>query len=497
MDALLVASSAALYAAAFPPLDWAPLAWIALAPLLVVVSRASGIAAAAWGLVWGVALAIGVAGWLPGMIARFFGASPPVAWASFLAIAVAVLGIWGAAFGAFVQRAARRGVAHPAVLAAGFGACELGRASLGIANPWALLGTSQVGLARLAQCADLAGPYGIGMLVAGVNACVAGAFVPALRPRRPWRTAACCACLLAAALGYGAWRLAQRFDDGAERPVALLQDEDPGLARADGAAGLERRLALTARALGRDPALVVWPELALGFSLRDASAAGEHLLEASAATHADWLIGGTDAQVWATRTDRFNSVFLVREGRVAGRYDKARLMPFAEENPLPRWLSSWRRPFAPGDPRYTRPLAAGGLRVGVLLCNEAMHPAYVRSLVAQGADLLVNPAYDQWFGSDGAVLQQLRIAQLRAIESRRFVVRSTTGGRAAVIDPHGRVSAALDPGASDVLVARVRGAHATSPYQRCGDALPLAGGALAALALVFPLAGLRRTAQES
>ena len=493
--ALLVLASVALYAAAFPPLEWAPLAWIALAPLLVVAARSSGVGAPLFGLAWGVLLAFATGSWMPGMIERFFGAAHATAWAASFGLALALYGVWAALFAGFVRLAVQRRVANPAVLAAGFGACELLRASAPVPSPWVLLGTSQLGWSALAQSADFAGPFGIGMLVAGANACLAGVFEPALQPRRPLRAAACIGLLLAAALVYGGWRLRHDFGEGPEVSAALLQDA--GATGRDASAGIEARLALTARALPSEPRLVVWPELALRSSLRDDSAASARLLGAAAATHADWLVGGPDPQEWAMRTDRFNSVFLVRDGRVAGRYDKALLMPFAEENPLPHWLSSWRRPFSPGDPRYTRPLGAGDLRVGVLLCSEAMVPTRVRALVAQGAELLVNPAYDEWFGSEGAVRQLLRLAQLRAIESRRYVVRATTGGISAAIDPHGQVIASLPRGASDVLLARVRAAHAVSPYQRWGDALPLAGGAFAALALVFPFAGLRRTAQES
>ena len=492
-DVLLVAASVALYTAAYPPLSWSVLAWIALVPLLVVAARASALGALGYGLAWGVGLGFATAGWMPGMIARFFGVAAAASWAASLGLAVALYGVWTALFAGFVRLAVQRRVAHPAVLAAGFGAIELARAGAPVPNPWVQLGASQIGWSALAQSADLAGPFGISMLIAAANACAAGLFVPALRPRRPLRCAAGVALLLGASLLYGASRLGQDFTEGPEVSAALLQDQDRGRA----SDGIEQRLALTAPALAHDPRLVVWPELALRSSLRDDSAASSRLLGAAGATHADWLVGGPDQQEWATRIDRFNSVFLVRDGQVAGRYDKARLMPFAEENPLPRWLSSWRRPFAPGDPRYAYPLRAGDLRVGILLCSEMMVSARARALVAQGAELLANPAYDEWFGSPGAVQQQLELAQLRAIESRRFVVRAATGGRSAAIDPHGRVVAALPPGASDVLLAHVRASHAVSPYQRWGDAVPFAGGAFAALALAFPLAGLRRTAQET
>jgi apolipoprotein N-acyltransferase len=486
-----VVASAALATAAFPPLGLSSLAWIALVPLLWAVTSVRPRSAALHGLLYGALLALGVASWLPATLTRFFELSPAAAWLAFAALAAGLLGLPFAGFAAALSALARRAPVSPLVVAALFGAFEWARATLGIANPWALLAYALPPGSVWVQGADLGGPYLVGMMLVAVNALVAGLVAPALRPGRPWRAAAIGVALLAAAFGYGRARLAEDADGHDAFRVALVQSEEDPRAfrdRVPDLVGLDRKLALTARAVDAEPALVVWPELALDFSLADESAASARLLASAAASHAEWLVGAPDEKVFATRTDRTNSVFFVHGGRVAGRYDKARLMPFAEASLLPAWMAPWLRTarsrFVAADESRVRPIHAATAQLGVVLCSEAMHPAYVRALVARGADVLVNPAYDEWFADPGAVEQQARMAALRAVENRRMLLRAAAGGRTAVIDAKGRTVAALPPGASDVLVGDATRTRVTTPYQRVGDLAAFAAVAVSGLALL-------------
>ena len=55
-----------------------------------------------------------------------------------------------------------------------------------------------------------------------------------------------------------------------------------------------------------------------------------------------------------------------------------------------------------------------------------------------GATLLVNLTNDAWFGRSVASRQHNLIASFRAIENRRFLLRSTNSGLTAIIDPTGK-----------------------------------------------------------
>ena len=55
----------------------------------------------------------------------------------------------------------------------------------------------------------------------------------------------------------------------------------------------------------------------------------------------------------------------------------------------------------------------------------------------RGAQLLINISNDGWFGTSEAAEQHLRMARVRAVENRRWLVRDTNSGITASIDPYG------------------------------------------------------------
>src|SRR5262249_47755644 len=142
----------------------------------------------------------------------------------------------------------------------------------------------------------------------------------------------------------------------------------------------------------------------------------------------------------------WNSIFLLAaSGEIRGRYDKEYLVPFAEYFPLGgidvlRRRFERVRTFVPGLPRPPLPTIAGP--AGVLTCNEAMLPEIAGRRVAAGATYLVNPSNDSWLADPQYSAQQLDIVTMRAIEQRRYLVRASTSGPSAIIDPYGRIAAA-------------------------------------------------------
>lgn len=473
----LAALSGAAYATAFPPLSWSIAAWVALVPLLVACASLSPLRAAAAGMIWTAMGAAGVASFLPGMLNRYFGLAPAASYLAALAAVVVLHGIYISAYAGWVAWLVRRRAAHPLLLAAGWVACELARSYGTLGSPWALAAYSQLRWTRLIQTADLAGAYGIGLLVAGVNACLAAALVPALRGRRPLRAAAAVAAALAAAFVYGEWRLGQDFGSGAPVRVAVVQAGAPAAAPAARAARLARHMALSAAA----PAdLFVWPEYAVETDLEEASPARDAVLRVAAAAGADLVVGGPHRLPSASGPRFHNSAWLVRDGRVAARYDKQRLVPFAEEERLAWLFGPAATAYAPG--RGAAVLPGTRLRLGALLCLESMSPELARAAARAGAEVLVNLSNDAWFGQVEAARQQLDIATLRAVETRRFLVRAAATGVSAVIDPHGRALAESGFDTQQVLHASVRASRVGSPYQRCGDAIAWAVVLLAAAA---------------
>jgi apolipoprotein N-acyltransferase len=126
-----------------------------------------------------------------------------------------------------------------------------------------------------------------------------------------------------------------------------------------------------------------------------------------------------------------NSLLLVSQREVRARYDKRVLVPVAE-----------RARFGLGRDRY-RPgqeapiLHLGDLHLGVMLCYEDLFASAIQQ-AARGSELLVSATNDAWLGPGRGGQLHLAASTRAAIESRRWVARSTTNGGSAFIDTRGR-----------------------------------------------------------
>ena len=487
----LTVVSALLYAAAFPPLGLYVLAWIALVPFLVALSWVRPLAGAGLGLVWGVSSGIGVAWWLPNMIQFFFDSSPAAAWAASLAIYLILSGVYYAAFGLWISWAIQRRAVTPLLIAVVWAGCEFARAHFLIPNPWALSAYSQAPFTMLVQAADLAGPFGIGMLIAAVNAVAAAWIVPRLCPRGLGGTTLAIAGIFVVTLVYGNVRLSQSFADGVSLRVALVQgavDREHRFQREYRDQNFERQLELTHTAAARRPDLIFWPESSVEFLLRSEGVVREQIASVSRESGAEILVGAPDIRYRGLVREKFNSVFLFRDGSLTDNYDKVRLMPFSESDPLRGWVQG-RSPVITAG-RMVRPMRSRVAEIGVAICSEAMHPSHVRDLVAAGSELIANPSNDDWFREPSAVRQQLEGVAFRAVEMRRTLIRPSMTGFTAIIDPHGRIRETAAFGRPEILDATVETSHGESIYLKTGD-LPT-GAAMSAAALwslLFATAG--------
>jgi apolipoprotein N-acyltransferase len=459
-----------LYALCFPPFSFSFLAWVALAPLFVAISSVRPRRAAGYGLLWGVVMAHGVGWWFATLAGNYFGVSPLAGAVARFGVSVLLFGIYFSAFAAWLSWLVRRQAVNPFLVAAGWGVCEFARANLLFGNPFVLFGYSQVSHPRLMQIADITGPYGVGMLLALVNACLVGSFSRSLLGRRPALAMLGTIIIGCATLGYGEWRLSQTLTTGDSMTIAVVQGAIEPQLRWDpqySEANLTRYLELTRTTTSARPALIFWPEYAVSFPLQRELSQRETLFSSMQEFGAELVTGGPYYRFGVKDIHNRNSVFLVRDGKLVDRYDKLRLVPFAEDDRR-SWFGVPRQlPYEPGS----RPqlLQARAARLGVFLCFEAMYPDLVRGFVVQGAEVLVNPSNDDWFSDPAPARHMLDIASVRAIEQRRYLVRPTVTGFSAVIDPHGRAAALSGFGEPAVLMAEIRPSSIPTVYGRWGD----------------------------
>jgi apolipoprotein N-acyltransferase len=128
----------------------------------------------------------------------------------------------------------------------------------------------------------------------------------------------------------------------------------------------------------------------------------------------------------------------------------------------------------------------GFVSFGLSICHEVLFPELIAAEVAAGAQLLVNVSNDGWIdaGQGIAGRQHLVMAALRAVETRRYLVRAATTGPSAVIDPYGRILDSLPPRTSGVLTGPVAARTAVTPYVYFGDAFAFWCVVIAGLAVM-------------
>jgi apolipoprotein N-acyltransferase len=171
----------------------------------------------------------------------------------------------------------------------------------------------------------------------------------------------------------------------------------------------------------------------------------------------------------------FNTAFLTdTQGRMLGRYHKQVLLAFGEYLPFSSILSKLpAMPFADGftagDGPSTLDLPGGG-KIAPLICYEDLMPELSREFIRQRqANLLVNITNDAWYGHSVALWQHAQLAQLRAIETRRTLLRVTNTGATTVIDATGATIQSLPTFTGAVMNSSVELLEGETIYVRFGD----------------------------
>lgn len=177
-------------------------------------------------------------------------------------------------------------------------------------------------------------------------------------------------------------------------------------------------------------------------------------------------------------------------------YDKRHLVPFGEYFPVPGWLRNWMRlmnlpysDFTPGADRQ-KLFELAGMKLAASICYEDAYPGMLNPETRK-ADVLVTVTNDGWFGHAAARYQHLQIARMRALESRRYMIRAANDGVSAVIDPRGRVVGQAPEFTKSVLRSAVTPRQGVTPYLRLGNWLAIG---LAVLILGGAIPGVLRKA---
>jgi apolipoprotein N-acyltransferase len=237
---------------------------------------------------------------------------------------------------------------------------------------------------------------------------------------------------------------------------------------------LDVYLGLTLNALRQArPRIVFWPESSMTFFLEREPSYQRAIARVLAPFGAE-LVAGAPRASSKEGPPYFNSIYVMSpQGELVGRYDKEYLVPFGEYFPfgsieLLRRHFGKAREYSPAPAGTTLPTAAGP--AGILTCNEAMLPEIASARVAAGAGYLVNPSNDTWIPDETFAELQFDIVSLRAIEQRRYLIRASTSGPSAIVDPYGRITGRTPTFTRETLLGEVRAQDGRTLYSLFGDA---------------------------
>ena len=282
---------------------------------------------------------------------------------------------------------------------------------------------------------------------------------------------------------YGAVQLRRDWDAGAPSlRVGLIQPnvaQDRKWNQALAGQLFQRHLRLTEQVAAQGADLAVWPESSVPYSFDKGVQIRDRLHALAREGDLAVLVGtnrAAPAEGNPTGGDYNSLVLYTPEAGPGGAYDKVHLVPYGEYVPLARWLP-FIKPltaavgnFVPGTDYHVIPFAPGGL--GGLVCYESIFPQASRRLAGNGAALLVNGTNDAWFAGSAAPLQHLRHARVRAVETRRYLVRAANTGISGIIDPAGRVRRRTRWDEETVLVGTVTPRTGRTAWVRAGFLFP-------------------------
>ncbi|HXV14611.1 MAG TPA: apolipoprotein N-acyltransferase [Candidatus Krumholzibacteria bacterium] len=473
--------SGVLLTLCFPVASLGPVSFLALTPVFAAVLRHRPGRKDAFraGFLTGSACFVSMLWWIVKLVPTA-GVTIPWLMTPALIVLVLYLSVYPA-FHLLVVAAVSRWRLIPFVLSAPatWALMEIARSRGELAFPWGLIGYSLSDHPALLQTADVWGVFGLSFVVVLVNALLAGSATA----RGP-RAKAWCGLFAGLIAGstwlYGSARVErERALDEPTLRVALAQ---PNVDLAlkwkpefkDSTFALIEKQAAQARDSGA--VLVIFPETAAPVYIENSPVNKMRLIELARGLGIPFYIGFLDHRFDGPdkTLNIYNSSGLFLPDGSLEKYDKRHLLPFGEALPLAtryRWIRKiefGQANFEPGPVRS--PLTGDGVTFTPLICFESVFPDLCRDGVREGSELFVNITNDGWFGDTPGPYQHAQMAIVRAVEFRRWLVRSANSGVSMVVAPTGEVVSSIGLYKEDILMADVALRSGATFYARHGEA---------------------------
>jgi len=217
--------------------------------------------------------------------------------------------------------------------------------------------------------------------------------------------------------------------------------------------------------------LIVWPENAIPVFYHTLEKNFYRQLSLKAQQTQTELITGLP--VFDDKTEQYYNS-LTNLGGEQGFYYKTHLVPFGEYVPLAslirgliQFFNIPMSGFSVGDSDQS-PVFVKGHQVVVTLCYEDVFPQDMIQNIPE-SQFMINLSNNGWYGNSFAPHQHLEMARMRALETSRELIRSTTSGISALVDSKGVVQNKGPQFKQAVIKGIIQPRTGTTPYVLWGN----------------------------
>jgi len=361
--------------------------------------------------------------------------------------------------------------------------------------PWEFAGYSQYRNVWLSQLAEIGGVHGITFLIILFNVL----FYLLIKKRKLiFLILPVFFLVLSHGSGYILFTLDHRSESGLpESSAGIIQ---PNTGQVVSGHGPRRRITLDdlftesieLKEQGAD--FVIWPEYTIGLAPLQNRSLYMRFQDFSL-NHVPLFAGFTD---YRGPDEMYNSIMLFDNGRFQ-KYDKFRLVPFGEYIPFKdlfffiNKITDEISDFTPGKGIFN--LEVLGEKVSTPICYEIIYSRIVRDFIHRGGKAIILISNDSWYGTSSAPYQLLSMSVFRSIENRRYILRSTSNGISAVIDPRGKIIKRVPLNVKDSFVSRFIFRERETIFTRYGFLFPWLSVLVVLLSMILPL--IRRIKNRS
>lgn len=328
--------------------------------------------------------------------------------------------------------------------------------------PWGRLAIGQTGWLIGAQSASLFGSCFVSFLIVTVNFFVAYAILKADKRRL---AAILASAIFVANTLFGAAIYFSYSDKGENVKISAVQGNISSQEK--WSSELRQKTfdvyeEYTEAAAEEGADIVVWPETALPYNIDDNATMKNYVSRVAKKNGVTILCG---AFTYGEDDEEYNSIvaFLPDGSMHETVYSKRHLVPFGEFVPLREVFEILIPPLTElsmissdlGAGESAQVLELDGTNIGSLICFDSIYDELARDSVRSGAKILAISTNDSWFLDSAALDMHNAQAKLRAIENRRYVVRSANTGISSIISPRGEEKASVDRLVSAQITAEV------------------------------------------